>query len=222
MLQMLGAVAEFERSLIRERVASGLARAARQGRRGGNPALRARDPDALRRLRHAREDAYRAKVMAGARQWLPTVIRLRTEEGRTWEHVVRAVNAGLAGSRPGGNSGDRAAWSQARLVRAVRALVRDGLAPAEILQGRGRARTRASGERDAALRAVAAILEASRRRRCGPSPSASPACSCTHRAAARSGPPPPWPTSSSRPKPRGCCGRAQARSSVAGRYSGLG
>ena len=87
MLQMLGAVAEFERSLIRERVASGLARAARLGRRGGNPALRARDPDALRRLRHAREDAYRAKVTAGAGQWLPTVILLRTEEGRTWVRI---------------------------------------------------------------------------------------------------------------------------------------
>jgi DNA invertase Pin-like site-specific DNA recombinase len=40
MLQMLGAVAEFERALIiRERVASGLARAAREGRRGGNPGV---------------------------------------------------------------------------------------------------------------------------------------------------------------------------------------
>src|SRR4051794_11752139 len=57
-----GAVAEFERALIRERVVSGLARAAREGRRGGNPAMRARDPDALRRLWHAREDAYLAQV----------------------------------------------------------------------------------------------------------------------------------------------------------------
>src|SRR3954451_6186823 len=45
MLQMLGAVAEFERALIRERVTSGLARAAREGRRGGNPGVVARDPE---------------------------------------------------------------------------------------------------------------------------------------------------------------------------------
>lgn len=68
MLQMLGAVAEFERALIRERVVSGLARAAREGRRGGNPALRARDPDALRRLQHAREDAYLARVVLPGRR----------------------------------------------------------------------------------------------------------------------------------------------------------
>lgn len=35
MFQMLGAFAEFERSLIRERTAAGLARAKAQGRRGG-------------------------------------------------------------------------------------------------------------------------------------------------------------------------------------------
>jgi DNA invertase Pin-like site-specific DNA recombinase len=81
MLQMLGAVAEFERALIRERVASGLARAAREGRRGGNPGVVARDPDALRRLRHAREDAYLARVTARASAWLPLVVRLRTDEG---------------------------------------------------------------------------------------------------------------------------------------------
>ena len=37
MLQMLGAVAELERALIRERVVSGLARASRDGRKGGKP-----------------------------------------------------------------------------------------------------------------------------------------------------------------------------------------
>src|SRR4051795_12204758 len=116
MLQMLGAGAESERALIRERVASGLARAAREGRRGGNPGVVARDPEALRRLRHAREDAYRARVMARASEWLSLVVRLRTDEGRTWDDVVRAVNAQAAG--PGGRGeGQDMAWTQARLVR---------------------------------------------------------------------------------------------------------
>src|SRR3954463_1957047 len=70
MLQMLGAVAEFERALIRERVASGLARAAREERRSGNPAVVARDPDALRQLQHVRADAYLARVTAQSTEWL--------------------------------------------------------------------------------------------------------------------------------------------------------
>ncbi len=149
MLQMLGAVAEFERALIRERVVSGLARAAREGRRGGNPALRARDPQALRRLQHAREDAYLARVLAGAEAWLPLVVRLRAEEGRTWDEVVRAVNARAAAGH----------WTKPRLVRAVRALARDGMLPdAVVLAGRGWRRTLADRERDSVLRAVAAIV----------------------------------------------------------------
>ncbi|PPQ33470.1 recombinase family protein [Rhodopila globiformis] len=100
MLQMLGAVAEFERALIRERVASGLARAAREGRRGGNPGVVARDPEALRRLRHAREDAYLARVTAHASEWLPLVIRLRTEEGRTWDDRAEIVGKRSRRTRP--------------------------------------------------------------------------------------------------------------------------
>ncbi|MXP65646.1 recombinase family protein [Roseomonas sp. M0104] len=155
-LQMLGAVAEFERALIRERVVSGLARAAREGRRGGNPAIRARDPDALRRLQHAREDAYLAQVSASADAWLPLVAKLRLEEGRTWDDVVRAVNVRLSAK-----GAAAPLWTQARLVRAVRALVRDGLAPAELLQARGHKRTTAVSERNTALRTVAAIVSES-------------------------------------------------------------
>ena len=46
-LQVLGAAAEFERALIRERTKAGLASARTKGRVGGNPGLRARDPAAL-------------------------------------------------------------------------------------------------------------------------------------------------------------------------------
>lgn len=152
MLQMLGAVAEFERALIRERVLSGLARAASEGRRGGNPALRARDPDALKRLHGARRDAYLADVSSGSVDWLPLVVRLRSE-ARTWDDVVRAANA----KRAAGS----AEWTKARLVRAVRALVQDGLAPRAALEGRGRRQTARARERDAILRVAAGVLRES-------------------------------------------------------------
>ncbi|MDE3081114.1 MAG: recombinase family protein, partial [Paracoccaceae bacterium] len=45
-LQVLGAAAEFERALIRERTKAGLRAAKAEGRVGGNPGLRARDPAA--------------------------------------------------------------------------------------------------------------------------------------------------------------------------------
>jgi DNA invertase Pin-like site-specific DNA recombinase len=49
-LQVIGAIAEFERSLIAERTRAGLAVARARGRRLGNPALQAGDPEARRRL----------------------------------------------------------------------------------------------------------------------------------------------------------------------------
>ncbi len=57
-LQVLGAAAEFERALIRERTKAGLASARTKGRVGGNPGLRAKDPAALRKVRLARQDGY--------------------------------------------------------------------------------------------------------------------------------------------------------------------
>jgi hypothetical protein len=138
-------------------VASGLARAAREGRNGGNPGVVAQDPEALRRLRHAREDAYRARVTARASEWLPLVVRLRTNEGRTWDDVVRAVNAQAAG-QDGRSEGQPMTWTKARLVRAVRALVRDGLAPETVIAARGHRRTPAAQDRAAVVRAVAAVV----------------------------------------------------------------
>jgi DNA invertase Pin-like site-specific DNA recombinase len=51
-LQVLGAVAELERALIAARTKAGLQAARRRGRVGGNPGLRARDPNAIRPERH--------------------------------------------------------------------------------------------------------------------------------------------------------------------------
>lgn len=79
------------------------------------------------------------------------------DKGRTWDDVVRAVNAQAAG-QGGRVEGERMAWTKARLVRAVRALVRDGLAPAAVIAARGHQRTPAAHDRTAVLRAVAAIV----------------------------------------------------------------
>ena len=95
--------------------------------------------------------------MARASEWLPLVVRLRTEEGRTWEDVVRAVNAQAAG-QGGRSEGQPMTWTKARLVRAVRALVRDGLAPATVIAARGHQRTAVTQDRQAVVRAVAAVV----------------------------------------------------------------
>ncbi len=58
-LQVLGAVAQLERALIAERTKAGLRAARARGRIGGNPGLRAHDPDAIRRPGAAPERATR-------------------------------------------------------------------------------------------------------------------------------------------------------------------
>jgi len=50
-LQVLRAVAQLERALIAERTKAGLRSARLRGRVGGNPGLRARDPEAIRKAR---------------------------------------------------------------------------------------------------------------------------------------------------------------------------
>ena len=70
-LQVLGAAAEFERALNHERTKAGLAAARAQGRVGGNPRLRARDPDAIRELVGKRDQAYFEGINATAAIWLP-------------------------------------------------------------------------------------------------------------------------------------------------------
>ncbi len=121
-LTLLGAFAEFELSTIRERTRSGLRAAKARGRVGGNPALRERDPDAIRRMAETRRDNHRAELTAGAGSWLPRVRQLRTM-GRTWEEVARVLNA-AAGTRR---------WTTERLVRSVRTLVAEGIAEAALL-----------------------------------------------------------------------------------------
>ena len=140
-LQVLGAAAEFERALIRERTRVGLASARAKGRVGGNPGLRARDPAALRKVRLARQDGYMERLNDTAQDWVPHVHRLRP--ALPWEDVVRIVNAPLPPERR---------WTQARLLRAVKAYVRDRFLPDSVL---GRAPRRNGDDRLPAI--VAAI-----------------------------------------------------------------
>lgn len=140
-LQVLGAAAEFERALIRERTKAGLASARSQGRLGGNPGLRARDPAARRKLRLARAEGYMDRLAETAPDWVPQVRRLRP--GMAWEDVLRVINAPLPPARH---------WTQSRLLRAVNAYVRDGFLPETVL---ARAPRREADDRLPAL--VAAI-----------------------------------------------------------------
>ena len=114
-LQVLGAAAEFERALIRERTKAGLASARTKGRVGGNPGLRAKDPAALRKVRLARQDGYMERLNETAQDWVPHVRRLRPD--LAWEDVVRIINGPLPEARR---------WTQSRLLRAVKAYVRAG------------------------------------------------------------------------------------------------
>ena len=162
-LQVLGAAAEFERALIRERTKAGLAGARTKGRVGGNPGLRARDPAALRKVRLARQDGYMERLNETAQDWVPHVRRLRPD--LAWEDVVRIVNGPLPRERQ---------WTQSRLLRAVNAYVRDGFLPPTVLDRAGRRETDdrlpaivaaiKGADPDITLQAICTRLEAMRER----------------------------------------------------------
>ena len=137
-LQILGATAEFEKALIRERTVAGLRSAKAQGRVGGNPGLRARDPEAIRTARLARQEVFYEKLEAQAEDWVPVVRRHRP--ALPWDDVVRLVNAELP---PG-----RTPWTKERLMRAAKAYARDGLIEKAVL---GRAPRRDGDDRLLAL-----------------------------------------------------------------------
>ncbi|HYC05640.1 MAG TPA: recombinase family protein [Azospirillaceae bacterium] len=145
-LQILGAVGELERALIRERTRAGLRSAKAQGRVGGNPGLRRRDPAAIARVTRAREDHRSDMIAAAATDFLPEVRRLRPQ-GITWDQIV-ALLRHQGKQRPGGGE-----WTRDSLIRAVRRLVRDGLAEKALLDPA----PRTGAEDEAAPAMVAAI-----------------------------------------------------------------
>jgi DNA invertase Pin-like site-specific DNA recombinase len=160
-LQVLGAVAQLERALIAERTKSGLNAARARGRVGGNPGLRAGDPDAIRKLRASRDAAHLEGVLAGLDTWLPTVRRMRP--GQPWGDVVQILNRGQT-----------ATWTVERLRRTVRRLADEGIIEVSLLD---RAQPQHSNDRlvrlvagikaaapDRTLQQIAAQLETMRER----------------------------------------------------------
>jgi len=144
-LQILGATAEFERALIRERTKAGLQSARRQGRVGGNPGLVGRDPAAIRRVKAGQEEARIQRLLDTAELWVPEVRRLRPD--MPWTDVTKLVNQRLPPDAP--------RWTRARLVRSAKRLVREGVLEERVL---GRAPNRTDDKRHVAI--VAAIVGA--------------------------------------------------------------
>jgi DNA invertase Pin-like site-specific DNA recombinase len=71
--QILGAVAEFERELLRERVKAGMAQARRAGKRIGRPALRHFGTAELERIQAMRKQGVSVRKLAttfGTSQWM--------------------------------------------------------------------------------------------------------------------------------------------------------
>jgi DNA invertase Pin-like site-specific DNA recombinase len=147
-LQILGAVAEFERALIRERTLAGLAAARAAGRVGGNPRLRAREPEALARLQAARRAALLARAVPEAELWIGHVRRLRPD--LPWRRVTGRINAALpAGRRP---------FTEARLRRLARLFVAEGLLEPRVLAPAAARRAAGGGEGRRAVEMAAAYL----------------------------------------------------------------
>jgi DNA invertase Pin-like site-specific DNA recombinase len=85
LFQMLGVFAEFERSIMQERIAAGIARARAQGTRSGKPIGRAR-------IAPAREAAIRAALASGK-----GILKVARELG-TGSSVVQRIKAEAVGA----------------------------------------------------------------------------------------------------------------------------
>lgn len=123
MTQMLGAFAEFERALIRERTRAGIKAAVARGAKPGNPRMRARDPVAIANIRYRHRERYLNELLDGRQRWLPTVIRLRPH--LPWALVLRQIRAITPVAR---------SFTERTLVKACRALVKAGYADPSILE----------------------------------------------------------------------------------------
>jgi DNA invertase Pin-like site-specific DNA recombinase len=125
-LQILGAVAEFERALIRERTRAGLEAARERGRIGGNPGLRLRSETVIRAVHSAREARRDADVLRVADDILAEVRAMRP--AYPWEAVARTL------ARKGARRPDGGPWTGPALARAVRRLARDGFVDQAVLE----------------------------------------------------------------------------------------
>lgn len=123
MTQMLGAFAEFERSLIRERTKAGIKAAVARGAKPGNPKMRARDPSAIADIRYAHKERYLHGLIDGRQRWLPVVERLRPH--LPWAVVLRQIRSISPPVR---------SFSERTLVKACKELVRAGYGDPAILK----------------------------------------------------------------------------------------
>ncbi|TMU86282.1 recombinase family protein [Brucella haematophila] len=119
-LQVLGAVAQLERSLISERTKAGIKAAKAKGRLPGNPGIRERRPEALAKMTAAQKAAYGTRIQATANQWLPTVKRMRPDH--TWDDIARVLKQ---------RGFD---WTPERLRRAVKWMISEGMTDAALLR----------------------------------------------------------------------------------------
>ena len=122
MTQMLGAFAEFERALIRERTRAGLKAAVARGAKPGNPRMRARDPVAIDDIRYSLNERHLNELLDGRQRWLPTVQRLRPH--LPWALVLRQIRAITPPVR---------SFTERTLVKACRTLVKAGYTEPGIL-----------------------------------------------------------------------------------------
>ncbi|WP_052763959.1 hypothetical protein [Microvirga massiliensis] len=134
--------------LIRINTRAGIESARRRGRLPGNPALRARDLEAIRKIRSARDQAQLERLIETADSWLPVVRRMRPD--RTWHEVASNLNAH-------GQS-----WTEATLRKAVRRMVRENLADTSLLN---KAPRRPASERLLTLVAGIAMADPSKSHR---------------------------------------------------------
>jgi DNA invertase Pin-like site-specific DNA recombinase len=119
-LQVLGAVAQLERALISERTKAGIRAAKSRGKLPGNPGIRERRPEMLAKMTAAQKTAYGERLQISVNRWLPTVRRMRPDH--TWDEIARVLQQrGID-------------WTPERLRRAVKWLVAEHLADAELLR----------------------------------------------------------------------------------------
>jgi hypothetical protein len=168
----------FERALIAERTKAGLRAARNRGRVGGNPGLRAGDPEAIRKVRAGRDAAHLAGVLARLDAWLPTVRRMRPSQ--PWGDVVRVLNRSIEST-----------WTVERLRRTVRRLASEGIVEAKLLD---RAPRQAGDDR--LIRLVAGIAAAAPGRTCSRSQPNLRPCASAPRGVGRGGTPRPSSTCS--------------------------
>lgn len=132
-LQVLGAVAQLERALIADRSKAGLRSARARGRVGGNPGVKAGDPDAIAKIVRARDETYATRLVDSMETFMPTVRKLRP--ARPWPDVAEAV------SRATGQT-----WTVERLKRSIRRLAGEGLIDRKVLGKAARPRRRRTEE----------------------------------------------------------------------------